>query len=168
MPKKEPIFVTTTTYRDVEFEVGFVERNQDLLQGYIKGAKKVIRFTWRPGVFKERPAIYGANYKDPNVVEWVVGILDATAESVISDNHPGGGGRTLDNVSRLIKDGHYRKACRVHLSGDREIIRRACVVNPLNTTKERLKELEEYVALMNVLVKQKGRPISHKEMRELF
>ncbi len=170
MTVKEPILVKHVTYNDHKFEVGFVSRDRDLLQGYIEGGTNRIQFTWRPGKYN-RPALYGkVNYKDPAVQAWVKGILDTTSSDLISDNHTGGGDKAMETyVSKLITSGHVRMPCWVKHNGvEHGILRRACVVNADKLELEALKQADEYVAMVNTVVESQGRPVCHKEMVSMF
>lgn len=167
----EAIYVTKTVFKGVEFEVGFLERNHDALMGYIQGPKKRVEFKWRPGQYKDRPWIAGANYKDINVVGWVKGILHQTAENAISEHHTGGDGvSSMGHISLLIKKGHVRNACWVKRDGNpHAILRRATIVNPRKMSNEEHTKAQEYVAFINFLVRDSGvEPMDHDDMRKLF
>lgn len=168
--EKESIHRTEVEFMGYAYRVDYTEcRPGESLKGTIQGPKKKVRFRWEPKRYPKRPRIDGADYRDPRVIKYVVGILRQTSKDLISDNHPGGNGASMDNVSRLIKKGHYRKACWVTHDGDPHgILRRATIVNPENLSESELRSMQEYVDFINTLVESEGRPIDHDEMRRQF
>lgn len=169
--KSEAKFVVKTNFKGRDYEVGIVETDGDYMAGWIDGGSKRIGFAWRPSKpeYKTTPAVYEANYKDPKVVAFVYGILDQASKDSISDNHPGGGGRSMDNLSMLIKKGHVRKACWCAKDGNpHAILRGPCVVNPANMTEAERKEADAYVAFYKTLVSAQGKPLTHEEVMDQY